>query len=135
MSTKTDQFCDSLKVKLTKIQSQIDGVKSEVKTDYQHKQAALAEKLDAARASVAAKKQEAKAAEAKAQDWIKAKAEAGSDLIQTWRDKHEKGKLDRHANRAEQNAEAAIYYAEAALANAIEASYEAITARVAADLA
>ena len=135
MSTKTEQFRDSLNAKLTKIQSQIDGVKSEVKADYQHKQAALTEKLNAARASVAAKKQEAKAAEAKAQDWIKAKAEAGADLIQTWKDKHEKSKLDRHADRAEQNAEAAICYAEAALAGAIEASYEAITARVAADLA
>jgi hypothetical protein len=135
MSTKTEKFRDSLNARLTKIQSQIDSVKSELKANYQDKQAALAKKLDAARAGVAAKKKEAKAAEAKAQDWIKAKAEAGADLIQTWKDKHEKSKLDRHANRAEQNAEAAIYYAEAALANAIEASYEAITARVAADMA
>ena len=135
MSAKIDQFRDSLNAKLTKIQSQIDGVKAEVKTDYQQKQPALAEKLGAARANVAAKKQEAKGAAAKAEDWVKAKAEAGADLIQTWKDKHEKNKLDRYADRAELNAEAAIYYAEAALADAIEASYEAIAARVDADLA
>jgi hypothetical protein len=135
MSAKIDQFRDALNVRLTKLQSQIDSVKSEVKADYQNQQSVLAEKLGAARASVAARKQAAKGAAAKAEDWLKAKAEAGADLIQTWKDKHEKNKLDRYADRAEQNAEAAICFAEASLAEAIEASYEAIAARVAADVA
>ena len=131
MSTKIDKFCESMRLKLTKWERQLNGLKSDVLTAEQDGEAAIESKLKAARLSVETQEEAVKAAGAKAKSWLKAKEETGVAVIQGWKDKHEQHKLEHHAERAEENAAAAIYLAEAAITAASVAIYEAMEARLA----
>jgi len=130
MSKKNDKFCESLRLKLTTWESQLNGLKCDVKTVEQEGEATVELKLRAARLSVENQEEAVKAAGARAKRWLKAKRDASVAVVQGWKDKHEQRELDHHADQAEENAEAAICLAEAAIAEAIVATYEAIAARL-----
>ena len=131
MSTKIDKFCESLRLKLTKWESELNGLKSDVKTVEQEGEAAIESKLKAARLSVETQEEAVKVAGAKAKSWLNAKGNASVAVVQGWKDRHEQRKLDHHADQAEENAEAAICLAEAAITEAIVATYEAMATRLA----
>ena len=132
MSEKIDKFTESLRVNLTKIETQLHGIKEDLSVERRKDSAAIQSKLVAARKNLEAAKADVKAAEGKAQIWIKAKQEAGTAVIQGWKDKLDHHQLDRYADRAEDNAASANSIAEAAVADAAVATYEAIWARHAA---
>jgi hypothetical protein len=132
MST-VDRFSESLQATLTKMDQQLDSVKSDLVAMRQHDKAAIQARLQAVRLSIEDGKLQAQAAEGKLKGWLRAKEEAGVAVIQGWKDKREQSKLEHHAERAEGNAEGAICLAEAAMTNAILATYEALDARMSAD--
>jgi acyl-CoA reductase-like NAD-dependent aldehyde dehydrogenase len=131
MSAKIDQFTESLRLKLTKWESQINGLKADIETVERDGEATIESMLKAARLSVESQGEAVKAAGAKAKNWLKAKEEASVAVVQGWKDKHEQHKLEHRAERAEDSAGAAIYLAEAAITEAIVAIYEAMEARLA----
>ena len=133
MNTTVDQLRETLRTKMTKMEGQLEEIKSDIKTGAKEDNAAIQAKLKAAKLSVKSMAKDVKAAETKAGNWIKAKEKSGSSVIQGWKNKFEKAKLDRHANKAADNAVAAVSLAEAKIANAALATYEAIDARMAAD--
>ena len=132
MSDKIDRFTESLRVNLTKIETQLHGIKEDLSAERRRDAAAIQSRLEAARKDLATANAGVKAAEGKAQVWIKAKQEARAAVIQGWKDKLDHHQMDRYADRAEDNAASANWIAEAAVADAAVATYEAIGARRAA---
>ena len=65
--------------------------------------------------------------------WIKAKEASGASVVHGWMDESDSLKRERHASSAEDDAEAVISLAEAAVVNAVVATYEAIDAQRAAE--
>jgi hypothetical protein len=132
MSATIDKFTEGLRVNLTHIESQLHGLQTDLNNHAKKDAAAIRASLDAARTNVENTRSHMKAAQEKAQIWIKAKQEAGSAVIQGWKDKLDREQLDRHAERAEDNAVSANLMAQAAVADAAVATYEAMQARLAA---
>jgi hypothetical protein len=133
MTTKIDQFTESLRHSLTAIASQLDTAKADLLGAQHADKVAILTKLQEARHFVESKKQQTKAAGTKMQAWITAKEEAGAAMIEAWKLKGERKRLESHAGRAEENASAAVLYASGAVADALVATYEALEARLAAN--
>ena len=133
MSTKIDQFTESLRQSLTKMEGQLERARADIKAVQQDDQAALEAKLRDARHFVESTRESTKTASAKIQSWIKAREATGAALIASWREKAEKSKLEAHAEKAEEHAAAAVTYAEGAMADALVATFEALEARLAAN--
>jgi hypothetical protein len=132
MSATIDKFTEGLRVNLTHIETQLHGLQTDLNNQAKKDSAAIRASLDAARTSVETTRSQMKAAQEKAQIWIKAKQEAGAAVIQGWKDKLDREQLDRHAEKAEDNAVSANLMAQAAVADAAVATYEAMQARLAA---
>lgn len=133
MSERINHFTESLRLNLTALEDQLTAVKADLAASRQEDAAIVRSKLDTARKALEFRKAQAQTAQGKAQAWLKAKEEAGAATLRGWKEKHEKNKLERHAERAEDNAESAIFFAELAMADAAIAVFEALEARLAAD--
>ncbi len=133
MNTTVDQLRETLRTQMTKMGSQLEEIKSDIKKSEKADKLAIQAKLKAAKLGVKSMAKDVRAAETKAGKWIKAKEKSGALVIKGWKNKFEQAKLDRHANRAEDNALAAVSLAEAKITNAVLAAYEAIDARMEAD--
>lgn len=132
MSDQVDEFAEALRLRLTRVEALLQGLKSELQESADAQGAALQSKLDAARANAQEAARDMRTAQSKAKNWVQAREAAGAAVIQGWKDGHEDRKLAQHAQRAEDNAVAGLYFAEAAIANAVLSSYEALDARLAA---
>ena len=133
MSTGVEQFSESLRNKLTQMETQLAGIKADFKAGQKEDLATTQTKLKAARANVQTFAKDVKSAEVKAQIWVAAKEKAGEAMIQGWKTKFDKAKLEHHAKSAEENAVATIALAEAKMGEAVLATYEAMDARWTAD--
>jgi hypothetical protein len=133
MSERIDQFADSLAQRLNTIEKMIDeakiGLEEATGTDSNE----LPSNSQSVRHKFEAAKHVAKCAESNMTKWLKAKDASGTSVVQGWKDECESRKLEHQAASAEINAEAGIYLAEAAIVNAMIATYEAIDARRAAE--
>lgn len=130
MSDRINQFTESLRLNLTALEDQLTAVKGDLAASRQEDAAIVRSKLEAARKSLEFRKAQATAAQDKAQAWLKAKEEVGAATLRGWKEKHEKNKLERHAERAEDNAVSAVFFAELAMADAVIAVFEAVEARL-----
>lgn len=135
MSSKIDQFTESLRHSLTKMEGQLERAKSELHTVKQGDHDAIKAKLRDARHFVESSREQTKTAAAKVERWFKEKEATGAATIASWREKAEHKKLEAHAERAEEHASAAVAYADGAMADALVATFEALEARLAADAA
>jgi DNA-binding ferritin-like protein len=133
MSERIDQFADSLGERLITIEKMIDEAKIGLKeakatnSDEPHSNSqSVRHKFEAA-------KNVAKTAESSVTQWLKAKDALGTSVVHGWKDECESHKLEHQAASAEDDAEAGIYLAEAAIVNAVVATYVAIDARRAAE--
>lgn len=133
MSSKIDQFTESLRQSLTKMESQLERARADIKTVQHDDKVAIETKLRDARHFVESTREKTKTAGAKVQSWFKDKEATGAATIASWREKAEKKKLEAHAERAEEHAAAAVAYAEGAMADALVATFEALEARLASD--
>ena len=132
MSEKIDKFTETLRVNLTNIERQLHGVKEDLDAERHKDAAAIESKLESARKSLETAKAGVTGAENKVQLWIQAKRDAGTAVLQGWKEKLDQSQMNRYADRAEDNAAAAHSIAQAAVADAAVATYEAIGARNAA---
>lgn len=134
MSDRIDHFSESLRQKLTAIESMLEEAKSDLTHAGTNSAKDVRSKLQSVRHRLTAAKSDVAGAESRMTTWLKAKESSGAAVIQGWKDKHETRKLEHHAESAEASAEAGIELAEVAIVNAVIAMYEAIDARQAATL-
>jgi hypothetical protein len=112
-----------------KLDSGIDRLKT-AKTNLealaQETEDTLKEKLDAAKATMAAKKQEAASTMEKIEVYVKDKAEDTEAAVAEWKANHDRKKLEKRAERAEKYADScvdlALYYASEAQVAILEAA-------------
>jgi hypothetical protein len=133
MSERIDQFADSLGERLTTIEKMIDEAKIGLKEAKDTDSDELHSHSQSVRHKFEAAKHVAKTAESTVTRWLKAKDTSGTSVVHGWKDESESRKLELQAVSAEDNAEAGIYLAEAAIVNAVVATYEAIDAQRAAE--
>jgi hypothetical protein len=129
MSERVDQFAVELGERLSSIGTMIEAAKLGLE------EARVTDRndLDALRQSVRRKfeaaRHVAKTAEASVTEWVRAKEVSDAAVVQRSMDDCESRQLERDAVSAEDDAEAGISLAEAAIVNAVNASYAAIDAQ------
>jgi hypothetical protein len=129
MSTKIDQFCETMRVNLNGMEAQLEEAKTDIGKAQKDGAEAFDRKLAEAKSAVAGQRSEVEAAGIKVRHWVAAQTEAGEAVVAAWKEKFENGKLEMHADRAEASARSSVILAKAALADAKLATLEAIAAR------
>lgn len=133
MSTKIDQFCETMRVNLNGMEAQLEQARTDIGKAQKDGAEAFDKKLAEAKTAVEAQRSEVEAAGLKVRHWVTAQADAGGAMLKDWQDKlgekWDRGKLEMHADRAEASARSSVILAQAALADAKLATYEAIAAR------
>jgi hypothetical protein len=133
MSTKIDQFCETMRVNLNGMEAQLGQAKADIGKAQKDGAEAFDRTLAEAKTAVEAQRSEVEAAGIKVRHWVAAQADAGEAMVKDWKDKlgeqWDRGKLEMHADRAEASARSSVVLAQAALADAKLATLEAIAAR------
>jgi hypothetical protein len=133
MSTKIDQFCETMRVNLNGMEAQLEQAKSDIGKAQKDGAEAFDRKLAEAKSAVEGQRSEVEAAGIKVRHWVTAQTEAGEVMLKEWKDKlgqqWDRSKLELHADRAEASARSSVILAKAALADAKLATLEAIAAR------
>lgn len=133
MSTKIDQFCETMRVNLNSMEAQLGQAKADIGKASKDGAEAFDRTLAEAKTAVEAQRNDVEAAGIKVRHWITAQAEAGEAMVKGWKDRlgeqWDQGKLELHADRAEASARSSVILAQAALADAKLATLEAIAAR------
>ena len=130
MNERIDQFTESMRQRISKMERQLETVKSDIHADMTNDKRDLQSKLKIAGLLVHKIRKDIKVADSGNPKVLKAHEKNGTAIAQGWKTEIKKAKLDSHASRAEDNAESAITIAEAKVAEAILATYEAIDARI-----
>lgn len=133
MSTKIDQFCETMRVNLNGMEAKLAEARADIGNAQKDGADAFDRKLAEAKTAVAAQRSEAEAAGIKVGHWVAAQADAGKAMLNDWKDKigdqWDRSKMEMHADRAEASARSSVILAQAALADAKLATLEAIAAR------
>jgi hypothetical protein len=135
MGQRIDQFCESLRLKLTNVDSNMDALKTKIDGRAQNVEQEVRSHLDAAKKRIDQGHAKVAAAQADMRNWAEERKAATSDRIAEWKAKLETAKLKGRADRAESYAAAAADVAVAAVDEAEQASLEAWLARRDADYA
>ena len=133
MNFNIDEMGKKLHAKLDSGIDQLKAAKSHLEDFTKETEDAIQSKLDAAKETLEAKKQEASAAMARLEKLLEAKKTETQAAVAEWKANHDQKKLEKRAERAEKYAdecvELALYYA----AEAQVAILEAVAARTDAD--
>jgi len=136
MGHRIDQFCETLRQKLTMTDNGLDGLKVKIQGKATHVEQDVQSHLDRVHERIEQGRAKVSAAQADMKNWAEQRKAVTSDKIAEWKSKWETGKLQSRADNAERYAAAAIDVAVAAVDEAEQASLEAWLARQdAADLA
>ena len=130
MSTKIDQFCETMRVTLNSMEAQLEHARTDIGKAQKNGAEAFDLKLAEAKTAVEGQRSEVEAAGLKVRHWVHAQADAGEAVPKDWQDKlgerWDRSKLEMHADRAEASARSS---ARSAIADAELATYEVIAAR------
>ena len=129
MSAGIDEFCDSMLTTLDGIKTKAEHARADIAAARQDGVNNFDCKLHAAEQAVADQRERVAAAGIKVRDWADGISGPGDAAMRGWRDNLEKGRLLMHADRAEASAHSSIILAEAAIADAALATFQAIAAR------
>ncbi len=135
MGQRIDQFCESLRLKLTNVDSNMHALKAKIDGRAQNAEQEVRSHLDAVKTQIDQGHAKVAAARADMKNWAEERKAATSDRIAEWKSKLETAKLKGRADRAESYAAAAVEVAIAAVDEAEQASLEAWLARRDADYA
>ena len=129
MNFNIDEMGKKLHAKLDSGIDQLKAAKSHLEDFTKETEDAIQSKLDVAKETLEAKKQEASAAKARLEELVEAKKTETKAAVAEWKANHDQKKLEKRAERAEKYAdecvELALYYA----AEAQVAILEAVAAR------
>jgi len=133
MNINLDELGKKLHAKLDSGIDQLKAAKAHLEDVEKETKGAIQTKLDAAKETLEAKKQEASAAKARLEELLEAKKTETKAAVAEWKANHDQKKLEKRAERAEKYAddcvELALYYA----AEAQVAILEAVAVRTDAD--
>ena len=135
MSERIDQFCENLRIKLTRIDKKMQQLKAKIDSKAQTAEQEVRIQLDAVKKRLAQDRTKVETAQADVKKWVDEFKLASNEKIAEWKDKREKAKLQSRAENAERYAVAAAVIALAAVDEAEQAALEAWLARKDADTA
>ena len=135
MSERIDQFCENLRIKLTRIDKKMQQLKAKIDSKAQTAEQEVRIQLDAVKKRLAQDRTKVETAQADVKKWVDEFKLASNEKIAEWKDKREKAKLQSRAENAERYAVAAAVVALAAVDEAEQAALEAWLARKDADTA
>lgn len=129
MGQRIDQFCEAVRLKLTNIDSGLEGLNAKIDGKAQSAEQDVRKHLEWVQKRIEQGRAKVSASQAEVKNWVEDKKTATSENIAEWKAKRETSKLQNRADRAEQYAAATIVVAVAALDEAEQASLEAWLAR------
>jgi hypothetical protein len=129
MAIDLNEMEKTLHAKLDSGMDQLKKAKVQVEDFYKETEANIQDKLASAEKTLDAKKQDAVAAKDRLEDYVSAKTSETKAAVAEWKATHDQKKLEKHAERAEKNAEDCIEIAMCAAAEAQVAILEAVAAR------
>ena len=135
MSERIDQFCENLRIKLTRIDKKMQQLKAKIDSKAQTAEQEVRIQLDAVKKRLAQDRTKVETAQADVKKWVDEFKLASNEKIAEWKDKREKAKLQSRAENAERYAVAAAVVALGAVDEAEQAALEAWLARKDADTA
>jgi hypothetical protein len=133
MMNRIDELGKNLHTKLDAGVDQLKTIKAHLEAAPGEAEVAIQRKLDGAKTTLATQKEEAAAAKARLREFVEEKKEDTKDLVTEWKEKHDRKKLDKRADRAERYAETLVDVTLYSALEAEEAILDAIVARKDAD--
>jgi chromosome segregation ATPase len=135
MSTAIDNFTSQLHDNLTAVEDRAKLLKHNIKSAAKKNQADIQSKLDEAKASLAAKKQEFDDYRAKLKTQFEDKESEVQSSVDEWKASREVKKLEHRAEKAEDYASTSVFLALAMMEEAEAATLTAICDRMDAEAA
>lgn len=135
MSERIDKFCEDLRVKLTGIEANADGLKKRVVTSIDEAKAEASKRHDAVAAQLAATSAKVEASKAAMLKWAKDRKATTAAAVAGWKADADVAKLNLLADAAEAYAISAIDVANASIDEAELAALDAWIARADANAA
>ena len=135
MSTAIDNFTSQLHDNLEAVEDRAKSLNKSIKSAAKKNQAEIQSKLDQAKASLAAKKQEFDRYRAKLQTQFEDKESEVKSNVDEWKANREVKKLEHRAEKAEDYAATSVYVAMAMMEEAEAATLTAICDRMDAEAA
>jgi hypothetical protein len=135
MSTAIDNFTSQLHDNLEAVEDRVKSLKHNIKSGTKKNQADIRLKLDAAKGSLAAKKQEFDEYRAKLKTQFEEKESEVQSSVDEWKVSHEVKKLEHRAEKAEDYAATSVFLAMAMMEEAEAATLTAICDRLDAEAA
>ncbi len=135
MSTAIDNFTNQLHNNLEAVEDRAKSLNKSIKSVTKKNQAEIQSKLDEAKASLAAKKQEFDDYRAKLKTQFEEKESEMQSSVDEWKASREVKKLEHRAEKAEDYAATSIYLAMAMMEEAEAATLTAICNRMDAEAA
>jgi predicted nucleic acid-binding Zn-ribbon protein len=129
MGQRIDQFCETLRAKLTNIDNGLGALKTKIDGKAQGAEQDVRAHLERLHKRVEHDRSKVSAARTEMRDWVEDRKAATADKIAEWKAKRETSKLQNRADRAERYATAALEVALAAVDEAEHAALEAWLAR------
>lgn len=129
MGQRIDQFCEDLRLKLTNIDSGLDGLKAKIDTRAQTAEQEARSHLEKVQKRIEQDRTKVSAAQTEVKNWVEERKTATRDKIAEWKAKRETSKLQNRADKAERYAAATIVVAVAGADDAEQAALEAWLAR------
>ena len=133
MSEKINDFCESLRVQLTKVEDHLTRVGESIKAAPQQAADAVRSSIAEAKATHEQNVRKVDDAKVKLDERLQAKKQEVESQIEAWKTHREFDKLEKRADNAEGCAVAAIELAAACVVEADLATLEAIAARMEAE--
>ena len=130
MSEKINEFCENLRVKLTKVENHLNRVGEDIKQVSEQAADKIRLKIDEAKATHEQNVQKVNDAKMKLEERLQAKKEEVGADVEAWKTNREIDKLEKRAVNAEGYAEIAIDLAAASVVEADLATLEAVVARL-----
>ena len=133
MSEKIDQFCESLRVKLTKMESSFEKMREGVHASLGEAEVEVRERRDAVAAEITAAQAEVADARNAAEKWVENAKTTSAETVASWKSNADAKHLALRADAAEAYASVTKKIANAALDEANLAALDAWLARHDAD--
>ena len=135
MSEKIDNFCETLRIKLTNVENGLQSLHSTIDDKTARAEQKVQDHLHAVKTRIDGDRAHVESAKAAVANWIEQKNATASTKVAEWKAKRELAKLQNRAEAAERYAAAATALAAAALDEAEQAAIEAWLARKDAEIA
>ena len=135
MNERIDQFCETLRVKLTSIDNNMQALKAKIDSEARTAEQDVQSHLDSVKKRIAQDRTKLAAAQADIEKWAEERKAVTDEKIAEWKAKLEQAELKGRAEAAERYAVATAVMASAAVDEAEQAALEAWLARKDADSA